>query len=244
MKATNFIGGTFTGAHVGDGSGLTNVNASTVANNSINSTSILNGSVSLVDMANNSINSSKIIDGSINTVDIANNSITSGKILNGDVQNSDLANGSVSDSKISQVNANKIIGTLPSSTIPNNLSVNSISSSISTTQLQVYQPGTIEVQASTGITATQLINSVLKIRGAGGPVDMASGITQIATTGMVEGQMLILKGRSDLGSNTVIFNTGDGLVLSQGVSFIMNKDDVLILILVDGIWIEVSRTDN
>jgi hypothetical protein len=141
------------------------------------------------------------------------------------------------------------LGTIPSSSLPTNLSLttlsaNNVNSVNNTTNLQVFQPNSIEVQASTGITADQLKHTVLKIRGAGGPVDIASGISQISNIGIAEGQMLILKGRSDLGSNTVTFNSGDGLILSQGVTFIMGQDDVLILILVDSKWVEVSRTDN
>jgi hypothetical protein len=215
MRADSFIGGSFTG----DGAGLTNVNASSVANNSITSASIVDGSVSLADLSANSVDSSKIVDASITGSDIANNTIENSKIIS--------------------IDAEKITGILPTNSIPNDLNLNSLK-----TNIQVYLPNTIEVNSNSGITTTQLTSTVLKIKGENGPIDIAPGIKQIASEGMNEGQMLILKGRADMGTNTVTFNTGDGLILSQGVDFTMGKDDVLILILVDNNWIEISRTDN
>jgi len=270
----------------GDGSFLTNVKADSIADNSIDSTKIKDGSIFMNDLADGAVTDVKIlgpisgdkIQGDLTVRNISAsekitaqefqgsefsgafngiftgygsgltkvtaertslNSVNSASIIDESITGADIANNTINDSKIISISANKITGTLPSNSIPSDLNLNSIK-----TNLQVYLPNSIEVNSSTGITAEQLTSTVLKIRGFNGPVDMALGLRQIATSGVSEGQMLILKGRSDMGLNTVTFNTGDGLILSQGVDFTMGKDDILILILVDGTWIEVSRTDN
>lgn len=97
----------------------------------------------------------------------------------------------------------------------------------------------LSVSAGTSITVT---NGIMRVVGSGGAVDITAN-PQIAA-GNNDGQIVIIKGLSD--TNTVRFDDGAGLELNSGLSFTLGRRDTLVLMYdaVDGVWIEVSRSDN
>jgi hypothetical protein len=71
-----------------------------IANDSITSEKIKDGTITAIDLASNSITSAKIPDEEIKASDIATNAITSAEIANGAVDTSELANGAVTYDKM------------------------------------------------------------------------------------------------------------------------------------------------
>ncbi|MBF0331638.1 MAG: hypothetical protein HQL17_06845 [Candidatus Omnitrophica bacterium] len=98
--------------------------------------------------------------------------------------------------------------------------------------------GTLNVVAGTGITP--LANSLIRIAGNAGPVVVSANPAIVAGS---DGQELVLLGSDN--TNTVTFNTGNGLALDSGVSFTMGAGDVLRLIYdaANSVWREVARTN-
>ncbi len=102
---------------------------------------------------------------------------------------------------------------------------------------------TSSVQSITaGAGLTTVGNSYIKIAGSGGAVVISNGVTQIAAG--ADGQELTLYGTSD--TNTVKFHDGDGLKLTQGVSFTMGNNTILKLIYnsTSAVWREIDRASN
>jgi hypothetical protein len=97
------------------------------------------------------------------------------------------------------------------------------------------------VTALGGITANR---SYVRVVGDGGPITITAN-PQISVSGTLQdGQILILKGTSDV--NTVTIVEGNGVSLESGVNFTLGSKDVLHLIYdsVDTEWIEISRSDK
>lgn len=88
--------GSVTSAKILDGT----VAAADLANNSVTSAKIVDGAVATADLADNSVTSAKVLNGEVATVDLADNSVTSAKILDSTVATADLANNSVTSAKI------------------------------------------------------------------------------------------------------------------------------------------------
>ncbi|NJK70737.1 MAG: hypothetical protein HC932_00485 [Thermales bacterium] len=65
---------------------------SAVLGTSIDTTEIVDGTVTLADLASNSVNSSKIVDGSVALIDLGSDSVNSSKIVNGSVDRVDMTN--------------------------------------------------------------------------------------------------------------------------------------------------------
>ena len=103
----------------------------------------------------------------------------------------------------------------------------------------VYAP------ADVNVTTAGLIDpaaTVLRITGSPAAVDIPALTTQIVAG--KSGQEVVLVGTSD--ASTVHFHNGDGLRLSQGVSFTVGAGDVLRLVYDGGLhqWVEASRVNN
>ena len=97
------------------------------------------------------------------------------------------------------------------------------------------------VTALGGITANR---SFVRVAGNGGAITITAN-PQISVSGTLQdGQILILKGTSDV--NTVTIVEGNGVSLESGVNFTLGSKDVLHLIYdsVDTEWIEISRSDK
>jgi hypothetical protein len=104
------------GVFFGDGSGLTNIQASSntaiagdvsgtlgssqISNSAVGSVEVADLSIQGIDLASGSVTSSKISDGTISTVDMADGSVTSIKVLDGTLATADLADGSVISTKV------------------------------------------------------------------------------------------------------------------------------------------------
>lgn len=71
-----------------------------IANDSITSEKIKNGTIITNDLADSSITSEKILDGTINSSDIATNAVTSSEIASGAVGTSELTNSAVTYEKM------------------------------------------------------------------------------------------------------------------------------------------------
>ncbi len=95
----------------------------------------------------------------------------------------------------------------------------------------------------TTVNPIQATGSLIRIQGATGPVDYPVGATQISVTGVVDGQVIVLKGLSN--TNSVTLDDGNGLDLNGGVKFIIGAGDTITLVYdaLTGNWIELTRTD-
>jgi len=100
QAALHVAGSIMADSFSGSGAGLTAIDGGALANSSVTSAKILDGTIANNDLANNSVTSGKIADGSVWNSDLANNAVTSGKIADGTILNSDLANNSVTSGKI------------------------------------------------------------------------------------------------------------------------------------------------
>ncbi len=76
------------------------ISLSMLANNSIDSTKIVDGSIVLADLAPNSIDSTKIVDGSVDNADLAFAAVNSSKIQDLSILAGDIADGAISRSKL------------------------------------------------------------------------------------------------------------------------------------------------
>jgi hypothetical protein len=88
---------------------------SPLADGSVTSAKILDGTVAAVDLAPNSINSTHIIDGQVTTADLAADAVTSAKVLNGSLVGADLANNTVGSDQLADTIAlgrSNVIGQL------------------------------------------------------------------------------------------------------------------------------------
>ncbi len=94
------------------------------------------------------------------------------------------------------------------------------------------------ITAGGGVTVT---NTVMRISGSGGAVDITANPQVVAG---IDGQVVMLIGTSD--TNTVKFDDATGLQLAGAVSFTMGIGDTLTL-MYDGtnsVWSELGRSDN
>ena len=84
-------------------------------------------------------------------------------------------------------------------------------------------------------------NSIVKLVGNGGPVNISFN-PQLEDG--VHGQIIILRGASNV--NTVTLEEGNGLALTDGLSFILGNKDTMSLMYdaADDQWIEISRSDK
>jgi len=71
-----------------------------LADGSVTSAKILDGTIATADLANNSVNSAKIVDLSVATADLADNSVTSAKILDAAIVGADIANNTVGSAQL------------------------------------------------------------------------------------------------------------------------------------------------
>jgi hypothetical protein len=110
----------------------------------------------------------------------------------------------------------------------------------------------LEVNGSLALTPSNLINiaagdsltvtnSIIRIAGNGSPINLSSN-PQIADG--TNGQIIIIKGTSDI--NTVTFDDGDGLALTNAISVTLGNKDTLVLMYdaIDDLWIEISRSNK
>ncbi len=94
----------------GDGSGLTNVTASSVGANTVGSAQVIDNSLTAADLAANSVGASEIatnavrsaeiLDGQVTLADLAANSVNSSKIVDASITAADLAANSVGNSEL------------------------------------------------------------------------------------------------------------------------------------------------
>ena len=110
----------------------------------------------------------------------------------------------------------------------------------------------LEVNGSLALTPSAVINiaagdslaitnSIIRISGNGGPINLTSN-PQIADG--THGQIIIIKGSSD--TNTVTFDDGAGLALTNAISVTLGNRDTLVLMYdaTDDMWIEISRSNK
>jgi hypothetical protein len=109
---------------------------------------------------------------------------------------------------------------------------------VSGTMVLMPPASTLSVVAGTGVAP--LTNSMLRVVGSGGAVDVSAN-PQIAVGH--DGQELVIIGTSN--TNTVKFNSNNGLSLAGGVPFTLGQGAVLRLIYDGsvGLWREISRSD-
>jgi hypothetical protein len=84
-------------------------------------------------------------------------------------------------------------------------------------------------------------NPLIRVAGNQGPVDLLSDI-QIAPG--IDGQIIVIEGINN--NNTVTFDEGLGLSLTDGISVTLGRGDTLVLMYdsLDKVWIEISRSDK
>jgi hypothetical protein len=105
----------------------------------------------------------------------------------------------------------------------------------------VLVPPAAVVSVTAGDGVNTVASSFIRIAGSGGAVTVTAN-PAITTTGIADGQELVLMGTSDV--NTVGFTNGNGLTLDQGVPFTLGAGSKLRLIYssVDTAWQELSRS--
>ena len=96
----------------------------------------------------------------------------------------------------------------------------------------------IPITAAGGIIVT---HRDMKVAGDGGAVDITAN-PQIALGR--NRQRVLIQGTHDV--NTVQLDDGNGLILEGAVSCILGKNDIIELFcdLIEGVWIEMNRSDN
>ena len=77
--------------------------AAPVANNSVGSAQIVNGSITSADLAPNSVNTTHIIDGQVMNADVANGAVDSAKVLDGSLLGADMAPNTVTSIQLADV---------------------------------------------------------------------------------------------------------------------------------------------
>ena len=104
--------------------------------------------------------------------------------------------------------------------------------------LALTPSNTINIAAGDSLAVT---NSIIRIAGNGGPINLTS-TPQIADG--TSGQIIIIKGTSD--TNTVTFDDGAGLALTNAISVTLGNKDTLVLMYdaIDDLWIEISRSNK
>jgi len=111
--------------------------------------------------------------------------------------------------------------------------------------LALTPSSTTDIVAGTGITVT---NATMRVQGSGGAVTVTA-TPSIATTGLQDGQIVIIQGDSD--TNTLKLQdeaqlASSGLALTAGTDFTLGKGDTLTLTwdAGDSKFYELSRSDN
>ena len=94
-----------------------------------------------------------------------------------------------------------------------------------------------QIAAATGVTATHIQRSYLKVRGNSGAVDISAS-PQIAAG--ADGQVLTLQGTDN--TNTLKLDDGTGLALAGGISFTLKQGHVIQFIYDGAVWRELFRT--
>ena len=74
-----------------DGSALTNVPATSIADDAVTSAKIADGAIVGADLANSAVTSAKVADGTIIEGDLANSAVTTAKIADGEIVDADIA---------------------------------------------------------------------------------------------------------------------------------------------------------
>lgn len=96
----------------------------------------------------------------------------------------------------------------------------------------------VSVVAGDGITASQFCPLIYIVNESA--IDISAN-PQIAA-GLFDGQLMTLVGQSD--TNTLTLEDGNGLQLAGGSSFVMGAGDIIVLIYIDSLWREISRSNN
>ena len=94
------------------------------------------------------------------------------------------------------------------------------------------------ITAAGGVTSTHTSKSYVRISGDGGAIDITAN-PQIAA-GIIIGQVLVLQGISD--SNTVLFETGTGLLMAASAT--LASDHILVFIWDGATWNQISYSAN
>ncbi len=172
------------------------VDATDLADNSVNSAKIADGSVGSADLADNSVNSAKILDGSIGNSDLADNSVNSAKILDGSILFGDIGPNGASANQVMKWNGsawaagNDDIGpasgwTDAGTTVQLTTGTDKVGIGITTPTKKLEVAGSIKVGAiDTVFTSNLSSNSPLRLQTGGTTrmvIDDASGNVGIGT---------------------------------------------------------------
>ncbi|MFG0318490.1 MAG: hypothetical protein ACF8XB_14545, partial [Planctomycetota bacterium JB042] len=195
-------------------------------------------------IADASVTSAKILDGTVGTVDLANSAVTSGKIADGTVTSADLANGSVGSAKIATdaVSSVKILdGSITAADIGPNL--------VSAVDGVSNDGGNIDLVAGSGvvITPNDAANTITiaatgdatLLDGIDGAQFLRSDVPDVFTGGTLSftgGSTLLVTGGSSgaftIGGLNLILNLGDSGADTAIVPGVLEVDGTL---KVDGI---------
>jgi len=130
----------------GNGAGLTNVTAASVAAANIT------GTVAMAQLAANSVDGSKVVDGSISNADIAASSVDSSKIVDGTIVNADInAAAAIADTKLATIST---AGKIADSALSANVSL--LGSSIETGEITDGTIVNADINAAAAIADTKL----------------------------------------------------------------------------------------
>lgn len=171
----------------------------TIANNTITSVKITDGTITTVDLADGSVTTNKILDGTIAAGDIADGAITSNKILDGTIATADLSDGSVTSTKV-------LDGTIATADVADG--------AITTNKILDGTISNADINAAAAVAVSKLAagtNGQVLTTTAGVPVwtTPASGgtVTNIATGTGLSGGPITTTGTISLANSGVIANT-------------------------------------
>jgi hypothetical protein len=196
-----------------------------LADGSVTSAKILDGTIAAADMAPNSVNASHIVDGSIATADLANNSVTSAKVLDGSLVGADLANNTISSDQIADAIAlgrSNVVGQLDvffANTASNQPSISLLgaSSRISTygsdgqEQIRLWGATYGEIFLYDNTANNNLTTTLSANANSGGFLELNRGNTN--------SQGLQLFGGTSLGGSAKLFTGGNQLSLDARAAF-------------------------
>lgn len=145
----------------GDGSNLSNVQATSIGVNAVGSAEIINGSITSADLGINSVGSSQVIDGSLTQADLGAGSVNSSEITAGAVDNAHLSGG-IDPIKISGTAATLSIGTATQSFDNGTLAINGSNDTVAIGDATPDGTHKLEVVGDVGADSFKYRNSQIR----------------------------------------------------------------------------------
>lgn len=162
------------------------IQSNNIAANTITSTNIANGSITLNKLASDSVDSSKIVDGTIQAIDLGTDCVTTSKILDSNVTTNKVNDLAITTNKLANqsVTTTKIANSAITNTQLDNLSVdtnNIIDNSVTNAKLATGTPSSVKICNNLG-DVQDLILGLDEL-----PIGNGTDITVIPLNNIIQG---------------------------------------------------------